>query len=239
MNGVFSQSIFSFGESMQITKSFREFFQEFFQTPPPAGFADDGQARGPAPTAARKSRSGRRWGRRMRPPLCPTVGLILALLAPPAFALGAAPAPADQQASAAPAPASKNPVANYQIVDLQKLVPATRMTDGTRAIFAPQPVRFEAKLAQGPSAQKAEYLKKVLGMMGISEIQEVSQRVVLEYGGDKPLAAYIEDKAAQRIVREAKVGGRYTFYAFHVYNNRQGPALVVTSFQETGKVGKE
>jgi prepilin-type N-terminal cleavage/methylation domain-containing protein len=98
---------------------------------------------------------------------------------------------------------------------------------------------FEAKLAQGPSAQKAEYLKKVLGMMGISEIQAVGQRMVLEYGGDRPLAAYIEDKAAQRIVREAKAGGRYTFYAFHVYNNRQGPALVVTSFQETGKVGKE
>ncbi|MDR1889600.1 MAG: hypothetical protein LBQ81_09535 [Zoogloeaceae bacterium] len=162
------------------------------------------------------------------------------LLVSPAFAAGRSPqaASVDKPAApVAPTPAAA-PAARYQTVELVKLVPATRMTDGTRAIFAPQAVRFEATLAQGPTAQKAEYLKQVMGMMGIAEIPQVSQRVVLEYGGDKPLAAYVEDKAAQRLAREAKVGGRYTFFAFHVYNNRQGPALVVTSFQTADSKAK-
>jgi hypothetical protein len=125
-----------------------------------------------------------------------------------------------------------DPRAAYQQVKLAELVPATRMTDGTRAIFAPRPVRFSARLAQLPSPQKAEYLKQVMGMMGVTANLQVSQRVALDYGGDKPLAAYVEDQIATRIAGEIKVGDERTFYAFHVYNNRFGPALVITSFDE-------
>jgi hypothetical protein len=163
------------------------------------------------------------------------VALALACPALPAFAEEKPPAAAAPQYPLEIPAASMKPAEQYQRIDLAKLVPATRMTDGTRAIFSPQAVRFDAKLAQGPTPQKADYLKRVLGMMGTTEIPEVSQRLALEYGGDKPLAVYVEDKIAQRITRgEAKVGERYTFYAFHVYNNKQGPALVVTAFQKTG-----
>ncbi|GHT89817.1 hypothetical protein AGMMS49545_01180 [Betaproteobacteria bacterium] len=130
------------------------------------------------------------------------------------------------QPAAAPA---DNPVDAFREVALLQLVPASRMTDGTRAIFAPQPVRFQAKLAQLPSPQKTDYLKQVMGMMGMTTVP-VSQRVALDYGGDKLLAAYVEDQTAARIAKEIKVGDSRTFYAFHVYNNRQGPALVITSF---------
>jgi hypothetical protein len=127
---------------------------------------------------------------------------------------------------------SSDPRASYLPVKLTELVPATRMTDGTRAIFAPRPVRFSARLAQLPAPQRADYLKQVMGMMGVTANLQVSQRVVLDYGGDKPLAAYVEDQIATRVAGELKAGDERTFYAFHVYNNRFGPALVITSFDE-------
>ncbi|MDR0564953.1 MAG: hypothetical protein LBG78_08495 [Azoarcus sp.] len=128
-----------------------------------------------------------------------------------------------------------DPRASYQQIDLSKLVPVSRMTNGTRAIFAPRAVRFHAKLQRMPETQKSDYLKQVMSMMGITSVGEVNQRVVLEYGGDKPLAAYVENKTAQRIAKELKPGTEHEFYAFHVYNNRYGPALVIISFASEGK----
>lgn len=125
-----------------------------------------------------------------------------------------------------------DPRTAYKEIKLGELVPASRMTDGGRAIFEPRPVRFAAKLAQLPSPQKADYLKQVMGMMGVTAGLEVSQRVALDYGGEKLLAAYVEDEAAVRIGKELKAGDTRTFYAFHVYNNRYGPALVIISFDE-------
>jgi hypothetical protein len=158
-----------------------------------------------------------------------------ALCLPPGAA-GAEKAAA-QPVSAAPA-AEADPRAAYQPLDLLQAVPGLRMTDGTRAIFEPRPVRFTARLAQLPSPQKAEYLKKVMGVIGVTAELKVSQRVVLDYGGDRPLAAYVEDAAAAQIGKTLKAGDERTFYAFHVYNNRYGPALVITAFEENDEKKK-
>ncbi|MDR2637790.1 MAG: hypothetical protein LBB55_05570 [Zoogloeaceae bacterium] len=129
-------------------------------------------------------------------------------------------------------PASYNPREAYKQTNLAALVPASRITDGSRIIFEPRPVRFQARLAQMPTEQKADYLKQVMSMMGATSQLQVSKRVALDYGGDKLLAAYIEDQAAARVASEIKVGDERVFYAFHVYNNRYGPALVITSFED-------
>jgi hypothetical protein len=71
-----------------------------------------------------------------------------------------------------------------------------------------------------------------MGMIGVTAELQVSQRVALDYGGDKALAAYVEDQAATQATKELKPGDERTFYAFHVYNNRYGPALVITAFEE-------
>jgi hypothetical protein len=123
-----------------------------------------------------------------------------------------------------------DPKTAYREVNLKALVPASRMPDGQRTIFAPTGVRFHARIMQLPTPQKTEYLQQVMSMMRVQPLPRVSQRVVLDYGGDKLLAAYVEDGAAARIGQSLKVGDTRTFYAFHVYNNRQGPALVITSF---------
>jgi hypothetical protein len=138
-------------------------------------------------------------------------------------------------AGTASAAEAADPRARYQPVKLVELVPATRIDDGSRIIFEPRPVRFTARLAQLPSPQKADYLKQVMGMMGAAAELQVSQRVALDYGGDKLLAAYVEDRTATRIGKELQAGDERTFYAFHVYNNRHGPALVITSFEEQEK----
>lgn len=130
----------------------------------------------------------------------------------------------------AQAQGSADPRSEYQAVELSSLVPASRMPDGKRAIFAPRAVRFQATLQRMPEPQKSDYLKQVMGMMGVTSVGEVSQRIVLDYGGEKPLAAYVEDSAAKRIAQELKPGNTQEFYAFHVYNNRYGPALVIVSF---------
>ncbi|MDR0701081.1 MAG: hypothetical protein LBF61_01510 [Azoarcus sp.] len=125
-----------------------------------------------------------------------------------------------------------DPRATYAALDLAQAVPGMRTTDGSRTIFEPRPVRFTARLAQLPAPQKADYLKKVMGLIGVTAELKVSQRVALDYGGDKPLAAYVEDGAAARIAKDLKAGDERVFYAFHVYNNRYGPALVITAFDE-------
>ncbi|MDR0578330.1 MAG: hypothetical protein LBI87_12580 [Candidatus Accumulibacter sp.] len=126
-----------------------------------------------------------------------------------------------------------DPAAAYREIDLRKLVAGARTElPGQRIIFAPAAVRFRAVLAAMPAPQKTDYLKKALAMMGIEDIGAISQRIGIDYGGEKALAAYIEDSAASRLAQEAKPGQSLQFYAYHVYNHSRGPALVVTSFAQ-------
>ena len=146
--------------------------------------------------------------------------------------LAGAPAGA-QPAAGTPAGASAttDPVAAYKEIDLKQLVASARTEiPGQRIIFAPSAVRFRAVLAALPAPQKTEYLQKALGMMGINSLGQVSQRIGLDYGGERALVAYIDDAAAGRLAREGKPGQPFEFYAYHVYNHSRGPALVVTSF---------
>ena len=146
-------------------------------------------------------------------------------------ALTAPSALAQNQPAAAASSATADPAAAYKDVDLKTMVGASRSeVPGQRIIFAPSPVKFRATLAAMPAPQKADYLKKALGLMGVGGTLQVSQRIGIDYGGDKALAAYIDDAAALRLSREAKVGQQLNFYAYHVYNHSRGPALVVTSF---------
>jgi hypothetical protein len=140
---------------------------------------------------------------------------------------------APQAVSAPASEASSNPADAYKDIDLKKLVAGARSEiPGQRIIFNPMAVRFHAVLAAMPAPQKTDYLKKALGMMGIESFGVVSQRIGIDYGGDKALAAYIEDSAAARLDKEAKPGQTLQFYAYHVYNHSRGPALVVISFAQ-------
>ncbi len=116
----------------------------------------------------------------------------------------------------------------YKEVNLDELVKKTRSPQ--RIILNPYPVSFTAKLEALPRAQKAEYLNKAMGMMQMSQPPKVSRAVLLGHGVDGKLPAYIEEAAAERLVKEAKAGETRKFYAFHVYNYSKGPALVVVSF---------
>ena len=161
--------------------------------------------------------------------LAALLGSLLLLHGAGGLAQPKAAAPAAAEAAEAPA----DPAAAYKDVDLKKLVANARTEiPGQRVIFAPTAVRFRAVLAAMPAPQKTDYLKKALGMMGIENIGNVSQRIGIDYGGDKALAAYIEDSAAARLGKEAKAGQPLQFYAYHVYNHARGPALVVTSFAQ-------
>jgi len=141
------------------------------------------------------------------------------------------PAAAVSKAGTPSAAGEADPTAAYKDVDLKTMVATSRSeVPGQRIIFAPSPIKFRATLSAMPAPQKADYLKKALGMMGVGGTLQVSQRIGLDYGGDKALAAYIDDAAALRLTRQAKVGQQLNFYAYHVYNHSRGPALVVTSF---------
>lgn len=119
----------------------------------------------------------------------------------------------------------------YKEIDLKQLVAATRTElPGQRVILVPSGIRFRAVLAAMPAPQRTEYLQKALGMMGIHSLGNINQRIGLDYGGEKALAAYIDDATASRLGKEARAGQSLQFYAYHVYNQGRGPALVVTSF---------
>lgn len=160
-------------------------------------------------------------------PTMPLAGMLLgiALLAisPHSIAADAAPQPAKTSPQETPTA--------YKEVNLKELVTKSR-TDipGQRIIFAPTPVKFQATLSAMPAPQKAEYLMSALSMMKVSDPPRVSQRIGLDFGGEKALAAYIDDTVAARLSAAAKIGQKLTFYAFHVYNNNRGPALLITSF---------
>ncbi|MDR0672961.1 MAG: hypothetical protein LBF93_04710 [Zoogloeaceae bacterium] len=177
------------------------------QTPPPASFL---------PVAG---------GRRRAAALC----LLLALCLPSGGTLAAGEEKGKEKTAAEGESGSRT---DYAPLDLAQSVPGLRTKDGTRTIFEPRPVRFTARLARLPEPQKADYLNQVMSLIGVTAKFQVSQRVVFDYGGDRPLAAYVEDGAAARIAKELKAGDTRTFYAFHVYNNRYGPALVVTAFDD-------
>lgn len=157
------------------------------------------------------------------------LGLALAALAPAVSAAGLTNGAKAPEISEQALDAN----ATYKQVDLKTLVAASRTeVPGQRIIFSPSPIRFRATLGALPSPQKSEYLMSALGMMKISNPPKVSQRIALDYGGERPIAAYIEDAAAARLARELKPGDARTFYAFHVYNSTRGPALLVMSFAD-------
>ena len=134
-------------------------------------------------------------------------------------------------AHAATLPAAAGAAAAYQPVDFTKLVESSRTpVPGQKIILRPTPVSFSATLLQMPVAQRSDYLRQVLAMMRSANTPKVEQRVVLAYAPGKGMPVYIEQAAAQRLTREARVGERRRFYALHVYNYSKGPALVVTSF---------
>lgn len=141
--------------------------------------------------------------------------------------------PAQSVQPAAPTENPADPVASYKQVDLKTLVGNSRTEmPGQRIIFVPSPVKFQARLAAMPAPQKTDYLKKALGMMGAGATIKVSQRIGLDYGGEKALVAYIDDTAAARLAKDGKVGQAMDFYAYHVYNHSHGPALVVVAFNQ-------
>lgn len=120
---------------------------------------------------------------------------------------------------------------SYQQVELARLVESSRTpVAGQKIVIRPSPVSFSATLLQMPVPQRSDYLRQVLGMMQTARVPTVEQRVVLGYGDNKGMPAYIEQVAARRLAAEAKAGERRRFYALHVYNYSKGPALVITSF---------
>lgn len=145
-------------------------------------------------------------------------------------------APAGMAAEASTARRSDgtaNTAGAYKEISLKDLVDKSKTEiPGQRIIFAPVPVTFRARLSSMPSPQKADYLMAAMAMMKVPSPPRVSQRIGIDYGGEKGLAAYIDDAVVERLNREAKVGQTLTFYAFHVYNNNRGPALLITSFHE-------
>lgn len=146
---------------------------------------------------------------------------------------GDAAAPAPTVAQTGIPAGTLDPAATYKQIDLKELVAKSRTeVPGQRIIFAPSPIKFRATLASMPSPQKADYLLAALGMMKVSNPPKVSQRIGLDYGGEKAIAAYIDDSVAARLGKEAKPGQSLMFYAFHVYNYSRGPALLITSYGE-------
>lgn len=158
------------------------------------------------------------------------LGIAMAALSPESRA-GAPEAPANAAPPVIEA-SSLDPAVTYKQVDLKELVSKSRTeVPGQRIIFAPSPVKFRATLVSLPTPQKAEYLLAALSMMKISNPPKVTQRVGLDYGGDKAIAAYIDDSVASRLGKDVKAGQALTFYAFHVYNYSRGPALLITSYE--------
>ena len=157
-------------------------------------------------------------------------------LATVAFGIALAALSPESRAGAAEAPvieaSSLDPAVSYKPVDLKELVSKSRTeVPGQRIIFAPSPIKFRATLASLPSPQKADYLLAALSMMKVSNPPKVSQRIGLDYGGEKAVAAYIDDSVAERLSKDGKAGQTMTFYAYHVYNYSRGPALLITSFE--------
>ncbi|MDD5328495.1 MAG: hypothetical protein PHX38_00690 [Sulfuricella sp.] len=129
------------------------------------------------------------------------------------------------------APAAESAAAKFKQVELAQLVANSKTeTAGQRIIFAPVAVKFRAVLSDLPKQQKADYLKAALAAMQFSSPPQVRHRIGLDYGSEKALAAYIEESAAERMAKTLKPGDSRTFYAYHVYNNNRGPALLVVSF---------
>jgi hypothetical protein len=136
-------------------------------------------------------------------------------------------------AAAEAPPAAASPEQSYERVDLTSLVDKSRTAmPGQKIILRPTTVSFTATLVRLPEPQRADYLTQALQMMRVGEVPEVKERIVLGYGDDRYLTAYIEAATARRLAATAKAGERRRFYALHAYNYSKGPALLVTSFGE-------
>ena len=167
------------------------------------------------------------------------LGIAMAALSPESRA--GAPEAAAKAATPTIESTSLDPAATYKQVDLKELVSKSRTEVAYElgqtalafrsAVGTNNGIGSQGILMDGTSAQKAEYLLAALSMMKISNPPKVTQRVGLDYGGDKAIAAYIDDSVAERLSKDAKTGQALTFYAYHVYNYSRGPALLITSYE--------
>lgn len=170
----------------------------------------------------------------IRPLSALTLSLLLLWAVKPVAAADKASSPTAQTyPQGVPEGEALDPAAAYKALDLKELVAKSRTEmPGQRIIFVPTAVKFRASLATMPAPQKTEYLMKALGLMRVPNPPKVSQSIGLDYGGEKGLMAYIDETAARRLSAEAKPGTSLLFYAWHVYNNPRGPALIITSFEK-------
>lgn len=127
----------------------------------------------------------------------------------------------------------------YQDIDIDYLVAVARPEKaGTSAFFQPAPVRFGARVKQGPRKRKVEYLYTALSFFPLDPEPKVSHRMFLDTPGGHPLPVYVDDSQVKRLKRLA-AGTPATFYGWHVYNYSKGPAILVTGFERVPETAAE
>ena len=134
-------------------------------------------------------------------------------------------------AAAPPATVADEP--SFRHVDIDRYIERMKpRKQGTRELFRPVPVTFDASVKQHPHPRKVQYLYTVLDIFPLEPRPQVNHRMFVTTPGGRIIPVYVEDGLVERIrARLREDGQRTQFNAYHVYTYSKGPALLVVGFE--------
>lgn len=88
-------------------------------------------------------------------------------------------------------------------------------------------VAFTGTMKQMPEKMDFTYVHTVLSLINFQPVPVVEHRMFVETPGGKVFPVYVEKGAAAKMHSLMNQGQEANFFAYHLYNRKSGPALMV------------
>ena len=122
-------------------------------------------------------------------------------------------------------------VDRYHAVDLDAYIESQRpLRENTRTIIQPRAIRIQARLLSKPERRHIEYAYTALSAMRVYPLPVINHRMFIRSSGGRAIPVYVTADAAEKIGSGLQIGEQAQFSGYHIYNYRQGPAIVVEDF---------
>ncbi|MEM1313101.1 MAG: hypothetical protein AAGI51_00995 [Pseudomonadota bacterium] len=116
------------------------------------------------------------------------------------------------------------PLQGRELVDLDEFAALRPTKEGTRDVFVPAPIQFEARVLEAPEPIKTDYLMTAFSVVGVSPAPQVGHRMFVETDEGLVVPVYVWQGAVESF---ASGDAPLQLVGHHVYTYRKGPAIVV------------
>ncbi len=122
---------------------------------------------------------------------------------------------------------------NINIYDVDIMIDEFKASmEGTVELVLFRPVGFTATLNEMPYSRKHSYLKRAIENFASESSIVATKGITVASATGRTLPVYIIDELAEGMEKHLSLNDEVIFEAYHVYNSKFGPGLLVYSWQK-------